>query len=685
MASENAQTDFVEAMRKKADSLTPTELKEYRIQVARENQRNPRKKSQQLLDFLNQYIPEREERSGGEFMGGVRQLANDATLGFSDEAEARVRSLNPFGPTKDEHLMNIRSQMKQYDEDYPVHSGVSTTLSMASPAMLGKTLVKRGLPEAKRLLSAVPDQVADTYNQLRRAYGTYEDSSTVGRGGRLLGTGGTMGAVSGYGYSEAEDPDQQAMDAGMGFMVGGALTPLMGVGLPALYNVGKEMWRRASRTPRQRADEVLGDVLAAEPLDENMAPEGVLMDQSASLQKLATEVAGKDRAAGGRMTSLTVPRQAGAKERVVDALKDSTGFTGQEYRPWARRAETIRKTVAKEKFEVVGPAPIEVTPKLKFLLTSNFVERKTKNAIDAAVVKDGGLPQNRAFELGQGETIGEWLEDVKPTAGFYEDVAFQLRDDLQKAVARSEEKAAADIRGVLQQLYKEIDDQVPEYASTRKILEKYHRAEDAGDLGSSMMRRYNTRLDDALDEFDAMTLEQREAARRGVAYSVKQNLDRTPRTGDFGKLGKTEEKVGALQQLSRPGKREILTDRLEQESKMHETGNLVSAARGSRTMFGNRSEESRTPTQWFMDSLTRYLGPEAANEVAITLTRRLPREDVTRLINGALPPERVLPTVEQIANSSGISVALAQRVIENLAYDNSAVRESTGRLSGASE
>lgn len=118
----------------------------------------------------------------------IRTAAQGATLGFSDEAEARVLSL-VGAKTYQENVDEIRRKLSQYREDSPVESVALEIAGAIAPAVL-----TRGVTAPASMTQVAGRGLAEG---LASGYGTSEGNLT--QQAIQTATGGGMGAVAGLG------------------------------------------------------------------------------------------------------------------------------------------------------------------------------------------------------------------------------------------------------------------------------------------------------------------------------------------------------------------------------------------------------------------------------------------------------------------------------------------------------
>ena len=162
--------------------------------------------------------------------GWFRSFAQGVSLGFSDEAEAYIRSLT--GADYDKTLRELRAGKAAYEGEYPMRAmGAELAGGVTSLAL------PMGLPA-----KVVGGTAKAAFPALRGAEKVSRTPTTIGTAIRSGVVGGTEGAVYGFGTGEGglADRTQSAIEGGAIGMAGGTAIPLVtGIGQTAIRQFGK--------------------------------------------------------------------------------------------------------------------------------------------------------------------------------------------------------------------------------------------------------------------------------------------------------------------------------------------------------------------------------------------------------------------------------------------------------------
>ena len=249
-----------------------------------------------------------------------QQLGQGASLGFSDEAQAKMLSLQDGRPYE-EHLAEIRQRMGQYAEENPIKSfllqtiGSAATLPVTGPLRLPAAAATKGIPILRNLLGGTKAAPA-----ISRA---------------VLGGAGT-GAAAGAGYTEEGDRLTGAVGGGLlGAGAGGALS----TGGHILRGLGRGIRNRFDLNPEGQAQDVLRGLIddvnrGPNPLSEQdilrklaADPDAMLPDVHDAFVNPAAGLASQPGTSGPLAREALDARRAGQGPRIDKALEDALGDT----------------------------------------------------------------------------------------------------------------------------------------------------------------------------------------------------------------------------------------------------------------------------------------------------------------------------------------------------------------------
>jgi hypothetical protein len=536
-----------------------------------------------------------------ELRDGIPRAAiSGATMGFADEAIAGLASgaahlRAPFtGETVpadfyDKNLSVLRKQEKDFATQHPwadfmsrfggAAVGPGKVMSMAQPTtMLGK----------------------------------------IGTG---AGLGGVEGMLTGFGSGEGSDDriDKATQGAILGTGIGAAAPPVIsaagyaGLKFSDLVRHMKQLAMKSDFDPAARdaldalQARMQKDGITVQDLMSSSAkasPETSLADlldprsETFDLVKQAAEVnVPESRAAIQRL----LERDAGTKDRVVQAIRDAMGSNADDFLKThdtllAKKAtEAEADYAAAYQFGVVQDDFINAvlaTPAGKDALKQALTNLENSVTRDAAgnIIKRK-LPQITTTDP-QGNIVVKDAHDVQAL-----DDIKQSLDDILSRNRRPDGSYATPhsmkpIESLRDQLRDRLAEIVPEY---KTALSKY--AGTAAEIDAMNLGRNFRNMDPDViaKEFNKMSPSQKKSFQLGAVKSLESYMRDNVRSHNIGSdLGRNEAILKRMREITGPNKVKDLENRLMDESRMHQSSNLL-RSRGYSSEDGSSLYDSIDP------------------------------------------------------------------------------------------
>jgi hypothetical protein len=292
-------------------------------------QQNRKKQTDPFAD-----MPQKKDMSWGDIAAGVgRSAASGLTFNWSDELIASVRARSE-GIPYEQALKEEREAKKEFEGQYPV-TAFASEIAGSVP-----TMFVPGLGVAKGA------QIASKVAKPALSFGQKVMSSPVTQAAKV---GAVQGGLGGLGESESENLfsaediasrlESGAKGAGVGSVVGGALTKGAQVLSPAVTNVMERFspkisenvgmsrvlqdLERSGMTPEQAGKEWERMYKAGAPAQ--------LFDVAPALTNRAEVIAQRPGQAGVDIAADVDRRQAGQRARVNKATRETMGVKGDFY------------------------------------------------------------------------------------------------------------------------------------------------------------------------------------------------------------------------------------------------------------------------------------------------------------------------------------------------------------------
>lgn len=409
------------------------------------------------------------------------------------------------------------------------------------------------------------------------------------RGGlRAAGMGAGMGAVAGYGYSEADplaemafgEADegdskvfsefmQAATDTGIGASVGGT----MGLAMPAVGSGVRALARRVSmmfdknkqralteRVRKEIAEAIEEDVRAGNYRDWreveaeiDAIPGMTVADIGPATRSVADKLANINVEGGNRLLSFLRGRNRDQFDRFDAKLRS---LIGEDNFAKATKAAVNRtRELASDAYGVAYEADVMVTPEMADIIHSPWGKRAMATINDLR--SQEGLPKFGVSSVTKVKK-GDLTTAIDPDSGL--PLISKAADDVSEMVRLPEAGDMVNVReldsmlrgwdGLVGRFYREtpelapdakryrdafrqmLYDEAPDYQAARQVFRSARQDEEALELGTKLFR---TDQDVWLDVLDGMSESEKTMFRIGALRAIKNKLKKKPDDADIAK------------------------------------------------------------------------------------------------------------------------------------------------------
>jgi hypothetical protein len=512
---------------------------------------------------LQQATPQMEYGYGRAALQGL-------TMGFSDEAEARLRASRGEGSYED-ILAGLRQAKERFEQEAPIGSTLAE-MGGALPTML------LGGAGAAGIAARVPS-IAARFSPL-----------TTGLTGAAA-TGGVTGGITGAGEAE---PGQRMAGAGTGAALGAAFGPvgqvstnIAGRAVSKGLEIGKSaIGMDATRQFQNRADLKLLQALRRDGLSPQDAanrlqtiqasgykPETIIEAGGRNTRALA-DVVSKYPGASQIAEQLTEERMAGQAGRVISDFervfgrRDSAMDVADDL---IRRRNATSAPLYQQAYREGG---VISDPRIDKLMELNAFKDAYKTAIELADLDGIKLPAKvedlkkmGGFDLRTLDYIKRGLDDVLyvravPTSGTGKQVIGKLKDKRNEFVGILDEVGPSSYRQARQA-----------FAGPTEVRE-------AIDMGQKFTRLSPSQLE---RDFARLSPAEQEGFRLGVLESIRTNVDKGADGSDvLRRVWASPEKRKQLQVILGNNEFRDLSNSLARERVIRQSD--VTISRGSQTM-----------------------------------------------------------------------------------------------------
>lgn len=460
--------------------------------------------------------------------GATRQAIQGATFGFGDEISSAIMTpmemikgaitgedsgkglLDRAGAAYTRLVEQDRKGMADYEKENP---GTAIAANIAGGMTPGGALQKAGMTFLK------------------------PGGTVAQRVGQGAAEGAAYGAAYGAGNAEGGMSDRlagAAESAATGAAFGGALpiatAGIGAVGAPVVNAV------RARMDPEGTAARKVAERLGAAGLDPEMAAariekaanEGQAMSladvggtNARNLLRTATNVPGPGQE---KAASILARRQGAQGDRLKQAVEDLFADPNR----YAETKDAIKETVkqaAKPLYEQAYKRPIEFTTGLQEIIDTPAGRAALR---DAQRLAENAREPFKQFFVQMGDDPNNISITRVPDMRAWDWIKRALDDKIEANTIREPFRApqmnneARIINQLKQALVSELDAQNPVYAQARKVWSSGQEADQAIEVGRNVFDMGAKRFKQAMD---AMSPQQRELARLGVAEKLRERID----------------------------------------------------------------------------------------------------------------------------------------------------------------
>lgn len=458
---------------------------------------------QQALDLLQQTESQDTQR--------LRTFAQGATLGWADEAEARVRSA--LGGGNYEQIRDeVRTKIKNYKQDNPSATGYE-------------------------IAGAIIPAIA--------AAMTYPVTGMAG----VAGVGALEGGVMGAGYSEAETGQQLAGDIATGTGIGAVMGPATMVGLNAAGSIGSKIINFA----REKFGKKSSDAVQAElnrlveqtgkSVDEIVADieSGRLMTDNKTLLIALKNMVNQGGESGRAVMEKTTARYGETRNQAEQMLRENLAPGSQQnILATAKASEEALKDLEGKLYKGVFESAPEVSQSVSEILL-NAVQRNPEvmaelNSIYAnrnlvPLFKQG---DNGAIELSRIPS----LEDAEIARRILDDKVNKLYKAGSGTEAGVVKDTAVTVRNAL-------DNEFPQLAAVRAKSSQNFETRRAFELGRKALNANVDELQLTMEKLSGNP-EAIQAIKLGLMDAIKSRLLRTKGPGTLESLANEDQQFGAI-------------------------------------------------------------------------------------------------------------------------------------------
>jgi hypothetical protein len=484
---------------------------------------------------------------------------------------------------------------------------------------------------------------------------------------RMAGLGTIFGGIGGYGAEEEMTP---GIPTATGAGLGAALSPTLGLAIPAISRLLGNVGRALKDSPEAVAEKTIAKYARESGLSvqdaiarlQELGPEGAPVDLNDALTALALKARGTSPGAAQRVQDFTKDRMGTARDRsraiATGATSDLQGanVTG--------RIERARQLYRPD-YEALQQQAYPITPALQDTMQTPHM----KPIIDEAT---------RMWQTRHRMPGVDPITTGGVIPGDLADNAKKLLDPRVKynPLASSDEKAQRDLYSRLLTDWKgEADAAMPDYAAVRGRWNRHVGGpERAMTKGRDLFSTRDADLRELGDEFGGMNLLERQALRLGAGEDALQAAGNVRSAKDTGFMagpfaGGSDDTLLRLQMLAGvdpkavPGtpryasaaqakarqRLEQIQSKLEAEGRMHDVYTMLHSTTGSRTAIAADAAN---------------MGTADVSPLIEGIASRSPMATVSRILGSdSLSPEVADAVVDRLLNR-GVTPADLQRMIE---------------------
>lgn len=450
-------------------------------------------------------------------MGGVAGETVEAVSGFN---RAMFDMIDFLGIDNVNALLEISGSEKRLPTTRQMFGEEPGAFGSDVSAAFGETAALAAAPQdaVRTLASRVPQKLSSTVSRILQQAGKESiPAATV------------LGGVSGAGAEIGQD----VTDSAMGALVGGVAAPVGFSAVGSLLNAGARGIQSLTSSLRGMSDEGASELLATAMIREGLSPD----DVTRKLQELGPDAIPADvgnnfarllRAASnqiprleGRAKEVLDLRQKGQADRILSSMDDATGTSSMNISDEIIRLNEATKPEINRLYAEVKSSPIEMSPKLKSLITGDSAAGRAQSKVK--------------LRLANKRAAGEEISNMD----LIDATKQELDDQIGKSIRQGEMNTARDLVGVKNALVEEADAAVPQYKEARNLFAGKAQLENAGEMGKDF---FKIKASDMPNFVETMSGSEKRMFKLGAKQAILDRLDNINVTADgvkrlFGKTG----------------------------------------------------------------------------------------------------------------------------------------------------
>lgn len=410
---------------------------------------------QGIENILNRAAQRRDTSEKG------RAFAQGMTFGFADEIEAIARAAT--GENYDEAVAEIRNKLKAYQQAHPGEALTMEMLGAVAPTA-AMMMTGVGAPAAATRLGGIARTAATGALEAGvTAFGTGE-GGIAERAGRVPAAAAT-GAIAA--------PVMGGVIAGSGMALGKFTNFVRSKFGDRLAGPVEAEVNRLAQETGKTPDEIINDLI-----------EGRLMTENQSLVKSLRAYRGQGGEAGAKITETIGRRAQETQSRALDDLQRGLAPEASDnvYRD-IRLGEKEFKSKQSKAYGQIFAKGQEISREMTDTLSEALTRMPNAGAELNAIYKArGGLVP--FFEIGEN---GALKIIRQPTVEDAEIVRRALAESASKAYREGSGTIGEPISDLEKTLRRQLDDEAPDLATTRKNWSELNKARDAFDTGRKIL------------------------------------------------------------------------------------------------------------------------------------------------------------------------------------------------------
>ncbi|MDE4621744.1 hypothetical protein [Sinorhizobium meliloti] len=503
----------------------------------------------------------------------MRGAADTMSFGLADEIAAGGDALfNPLfgtgqngGSLAERYDRNLNAQRATDELDAKKRMAERLTGQILGAVGGGAGLARKGL--------------SATTNAIQAGKGLAGVSKAAAVEGTILG--------GGQGFGSGEGIDDRVLGTGKGMVAGGVLgaalpaattavagafkgatTPLMAPFRPEVYTdkAMRTYLKRSGKTPEQIANIMRGAV------DDGQSMYTLADAMGNAGQRALVPVTRTPNDARQDVTDFLIRRQLGQPQRLANALAE--GFDAPQTSDQVSRALTSARDIEADQLYTAArrnAGPVNVTPILD----------RIDETLSPGVNRVVSPRDNIGYDTIEGSLarVRRMISDGNSQVTDF-NALFRAKLDLDDMIKRAEGQGAGNRANYLSQVKREVDRALenasPAYRNANDTFATRSTVIDSVAEGQAA-KSGRVRSEDSIEQFNAMTPDQRQAFRSGYVDPIIADIESLPMGPATNRArGLTTPKYEQeFQAFAAPGRAEQLGNRIGRENRMFETSNAA--------------------------------------------------------------------------------------------------------------